>query len=1001
MKRSRLVVPAVLAISVVGCLGAGSLSTVATAQPAAPTPPATAKAPAHVQLKRSPVAIPAGRWAAGSPQVAEVRRHQATPVRPVIAHLAPQLNRLAGVPGSPQVNSGVRLERNGTVTVTVTGPAALAAAQAVGARVLASFEGSSTVTVAPARLRSLAGQPGVSTVVPAVRAMPQSTSEGVAASGAQNWAQSGDVANGGVGNGGAGVKVGIVDLGFKDLQAEIAAHNFDDPDGNPVAVVYPDGQDHCVEDTGTAHGTAVSEIVHQMAPRATLYLYCIDDNVGFSAAASQIVAAGIKIVNSSLVFTAESRGDGFGPSTSSERAVKAAREAGVLWIQASGNGAQDHWAGTFADADNDEFVDLRTPSSNADEVALEPDTTGNVVLSWDRWPASSLPVTLAIIKFNNQNQQLGQTVFLDHVPGDPPVLEMAISNTPQDPDYTGGPDGIRFFDLVVLVGQPMPSVHYDLYYGGDVYPSFLSSQDPARAAAGSVLQPASSPWALAVGAAYRGTKKLESFSSRGPTIDGRIKPDLLGFDGVSSNIAEVQSAQFDELGNVITGTTGFYGTSAAAPHVAGAAALVAAASPAMDASDLEAFLQRRANPLGAPPTNQAGYGLLALGAPSGVQAMAGSRYFRLSAPRRIADTRSGLGVRKGLMVAGTALAVPVPTTGTNPVPANATSVVISLSAAGAQGSTYLAVYSKVVSGNSTLNLSTKSPDDTVTAVVKLNSSHGFMLRNAGAATHAVISVLGYFGSPTAAGGLGYVALPSRRLLDTRIPTGIAKKAKLVPNQTVTVNAGLGGVPSTATVAVVNMTALNRAGAGYLTAYPSTAPAMVSLDYRHFPRSSLVVVPLSQGKFVVQNRLASTDLMIDIVGYFSPAATARFVALANPRRIADTRTGNGGRYAALTPNAVVTLDAGGLYQVPYNARALWIGQTAVAGGDGYLTIYPKGTSAPHALNLNFTVGQIVANAGIATLSARTATAPPAFSTVDRFGVSNMIADAYGYFAPPGA
>ncbi|HEX8767716.1 MAG TPA: hypothetical protein VF714_05055, partial [Jatrophihabitans sp.] len=491
------------AVSVVGCLVVGSLSAVATAQPA--TRPA-ATAPAHAQLTRSPATIPTGRWAAGSPQVAEVRRHQARPARPAVAHLAPQLNQLAGVAGSPQVNSGVRLERDGRVTVTVTGPAALAAAHAVGARVLASFEGSSTVTVAPGQLRSLADQPGVDKVAPAVRAQPQSTSEGVAASGAQNWAQ-----NGNVGNGGAGVKVGIVDLGFKDLQAEIAAGNFDDPDGNPVTVVYPAGQNHCVEDTGTAHGTAVSEIVHQMAPRATLYLYCIDDNVGFSAAASQIVAAGIKIVNSSLVFTAESRGDGFGPSTSSERAVKAAREAGVLWIQASGNGAQDHWAGTLADSDADGFVDLHGPNSQADEVALDPDTMGNLVLSWDRWPASSLPVTLAVSMFNNQNQQLGRTVFLDHAPGDPPVLEMWISNTADDPYYTGGPNGVRFFDLVVLVDQPAPSVHYDLYYGGDVYPSFLGSQDPARAAAGSVLQPASSPWALAVGAAYRGTKTLEAF----------------------------------------------------------------------------------------------------------------------------------------------------------------------------------------------------------------------------------------------------------------------------------------------------------------------------------------------------------------------------------------------------------------------------------------------------------------------------------------------------------
>ena len=56
-----------------------------------------------------------------------------------------------------------------------------------------------------------------------------------------------------------------------------------------------------------------------------------------------------------------------------------------------------------------------------------------------------------------------------------------------------------------------------------------------------MLQPATSPGAFAVGAANWRSNSLEPFSSRGPTIDGRVKPDLLGFDGTSSNIADVQS----------------------------------------------------------------------------------------------------------------------------------------------------------------------------------------------------------------------------------------------------------------------------------------------------------------------------------------------------------------------------------------------------------------------------------------------------------------------------
>ena len=252
------------------------------------------------------------------------------------------------------------------------------------------------------------------------------------------------------------------------------------------------------------------------------------------------------------------------------------------------------------------------------------------------------------------------------------------------------------------------------------------------------------------------------------------------------------------------------------------------------------------------------------------------------------------------MVAGTVLAVPVPTTGTNAVPANATSVVISLSGTGAQGSTYLAVYSKVFRGNSTLNLSSKNPNDTVTAVVKLNSSHGFMLRNSAAPTHAVISVLGYFGAPTASGGLGYVALPSRRLLDTRVPTGIAKKAKLAPNQSVTVNAGPAGCRA-------------RDGGGGQhdrpepdrRRLPDRLPERLTGDgVARLP--ALLASPTwsrfrwSRASSWCRTATPAPTLMIDIVGYFSPTATARFVTLPNPA--ADRRHPYRQRRALREPDA---------------------------------------------------------------------------------------------------
>lgn len=974
MKNSKLILSAFVSFALVGSVVTAAFAPAAGAQPR----PTTG---GHPALHRKPVTQPSP--ASQAAVVRQLAAHQAVASHPVvIAHLDPALNRVAGVPGA-QTGSSVPLAKDGTVEVTVRGSAVSTALAAVGARVLGSFGGTVTIAVRPDRLRQLASQPGVSQVARSVRAQPQVTSEGVASSGAQNWADDGNL-----GNGGAGIKVGVVDAGFGSLQAEITAGNFDDPDGNPVSVVYPAGADHCIDDTATDHGTAVAEIVHQMAPRATLYLYCVDNNVEFSQAAGQVVSDGVKIVNSSLSFTAETRGDGFGGTNSTELAVRTAREAGVLWIQSAGNSAEDHWSGNLADADKDGFVDLNGtgPDNEADVTALDPQTSGNIVLSWDKWPTSNLPITLAVQEFDQDGNALGDPTFVDHDSGSNPTLEIDITN-----DSTTVGD-YHQYEVFVLEGTGSPTVRYDLTYGGDVYPSYLSGLDPTRAAAGSILEPATSPWVLAVGAASWHDNSLEPFSSRGPTIDGRVKPDLIGYDGVSSNISDVQSSD---------GTnTGFYGTSAAAPHVAGAAALISAVNPSMDASDIEAFLESQTNP----PTNSGGHGLLNLGAAdaSRVHGVAGSGYVALPTPLRLVDTRNGTGGRMGAMVAGTEIPVTLPAD----VPADASAVALNVTGINAKGTTYLSVYADTFSGSTNLSLSSTDPNAAVAAVVKVNSAHGFKLLNRSANTDAVVDVVGYFASPTNSSGSGYAPISPARILDTRSTIG-GHQSKLAPYETLTIPVaptdGTGVVPAGATAAVINLTALNESAAGYLMTYPdASSPSHTSsLDYRKYSRSNLAVVALnSGGSFTLQNRTASTDVIVDVVGYFSSTALGRFVTLPAPVGVVDTRNGKGGRLAALTANAVLTEDGAGLNQVPYHASALWTGYDAVvAASTGYLTVYAAGSSVPHTSNMDYSTGRTVANAVVANLSQPLDGAGQS-STVNRTGTTNLTQDVFGYFVDQG-
>jgi hypothetical protein len=946
-------------------------------------------------------AAPARNDAGQQAALTKVRERTAAIDRVRVPHLDPTLYALAGlVPGGDR---GVRVSRRGTVQVSVTGDGAAAAARAVGGKVLASFAGSTMMAVRPTKLRMLAAQPGVSRVSKAVQSQPQVSSEGVHSAQADNWQDAAPA----LGNQGSGVNVGIVDAGFKNLQVEIAAGHLGPTDGSLVHYVTGSAQDKCEDDTLTDHGTAVAEIVHQMAPGAALYLYCVDGSEGFSQVAADITAAGdIKVVNSSLSFAGESRGDGSGGPGTTEQAVKAARQAGVLWIQSAGNNAQDHWSGVLRDSDADGYLDMPDPyiepayrtNNEVDAIGVSGQSSADVVLTWDQWPSSSLPLTLVVQEYDSDNQTpIGEPMQTSQAPGDP-VLDLALDNTTTS---------VHYYDISVVMGSHVPAVRYDLFYVGDASPAYLAHADPAKGAAGSVSQPATSPYALAVGAADWRDNGLEAFSGQGPTIDNRVKPDLVGYDGVSSNITDVEGTRYGQDGQPIANSTGFYGTSAGAPHVAGSAALVAAANPNMDASAIQAFLESRANSGNAanPPVNGTGHGLLTLGSTDAslVHAAVGSAYFPLTNPVRIVDTRSGLGVRKGSMFAGTELSVTVPT---SLVPANATSVVVGVSGTATKAGTYLSVYSTSFGGNATVMLTTLEPNATVTTVVKLNSQHGFKLRNQAGQTDALITVVGYFGPPGGSGGLGYVPLATHRLLDTRVPIG-GPKGPLQPNQSVSVNAGLGGVPTSAAVAVVNITALNHHNGGYLTAYPTASPAVTSVNYAVLSRPNLTLAPLVNGRFTLQNRFATTDAMIDVVGYFSASAASRYVALPAPVRIADTRSGNGGHYGALKPATAFGMDAGGLYGVPYDVSGLWMGLTAIGlvpnplTGGGYLTVYPSDTGQPHASSLDFTGSRSILNNNIATLSAGTDALPPGYDTSDTGAAANVIEDAYGYFVTPGS
>ncbi len=127
-----------------------------------------------------------------------------------------------------------------------------------------------------------------------------------------------------------------------------------------------------------------------------------------------------------------------------------------------------------------------------------------------------------------------------------------------------------------------------------IVPVFAAGNEGPRAA--SLRNPASFPEALAVGATDD-LDQVAGFSSRGPSPWNETKPEVVA-PGVP-----IRSS----LPGGVYGTR--YGTSMAAPHVAGLAALVLQGDPTLTVDGVEAIVMASARPLGGEvPNNDSGWG---------------------------------------------------------------------------------------------------------------------------------------------------------------------------------------------------------------------------------------------------------------------------------------------------------------------------------------------------------------------------------------------------------
>ena len=349
---------------------------------------------------------------------------------------------------------------------------------------------------------------------------------------------------------GAGIRIAIVDLGFgpswrsllgKELPplTQIdATMSFDHTSGKPDI----EGLSNADEPTG--HGANVAQVVWDIAPGARYTFVNYHTQLELSQAVDWLVNGPDGKPRVDIVVHSNSFLDGpFDGTGVAAQAVNRAHDAGIFWANSAGNYARRHWEGVASDADKDGWADIGPSGRGYLSFPLTANVGMGATLFWNRCTKGG-----AAVSASSASYQLDIT---DTAPSSPVVYVQGQKDASQPASVAGwlptvsGTYGLRVQQLTTGV-----VCNLEIFGGG------VELGDEATVES-SVPTPGDARGSFTVGARDWQGDAAADYSSEGPTEDGRLKPDV---------VAPASTAVWPGIAMV--------GTSASAPHAAGAAALL-------------------------------------------------------------------------------------------------------------------------------------------------------------------------------------------------------------------------------------------------------------------------------------------------------------------------------------------------------------------------------------------------------------------------------------------
>lgn len=408
-------------------------------------------------------------------------------------------------------------------------------------------------------LRSVAGVVSVGTPLYAALSAGDALTEGDELLNAASARQRFDVD-------GSGVRVAVISDGIIGLDEAIQAS---EAPRLREAEAFGDGR----LDRGE-EGTAMIEIVHDLAPGAEISFGAVYTDLDHIAAVNYFAQRVDIIVDDvSFAYPANQRSD---VSINTTSALRHPDWPIRLYVTAAGNWAESHWSGAWQAGPDGAQVGLSSPGAvhlfdQAGDAGIlfgagngfnvEQDDEIRLALFWDDpWGRSTNDYNLYLVS------GIGEVLASSEITQG---IGVGQGQPREHLTYAHSGEATELFAVIQNRNNDASPVNFDLFvFQTGRRQLRLSHQSPE----GSLLAQSDAADALTVGAVNAGRQVVAEYSSRGPTVNGIAKPEISAVDRVSVSPSTIFGPHFS-------------GSSAAAPHVAGVAALLLEAHSALLAAD--------------------------------------------------------------------------------------------------------------------------------------------------------------------------------------------------------------------------------------------------------------------------------------------------------------------------------------------------------------------------------------------------------------------------------